>query len=273
MVESGRRASVSVAGDGIEIGRLQIYMDGKRTSHIKNTILEAKFDEASTIEQTGIGKRETRGWKIVRDSMSGTSMSSLQRAPSRSSLTGRVSRTSIGAPRGSKLSLSGATNKMAIRKSNCNVIMEENNGLGALGLSPSSPMQRPGWRVLRESIKRKEFNENLQVRKSTLQLHSMDELAFNRHSQLSLRKPSIRKSQHNNRMDPSQGRYGYQETNVATMRRQSIAGAQSNSRSSSLEHTDSDLMRLVRTSREKQIESEKLRRSRCLCLPRIYCKA
>ena len=53
MVESGRRASVSVAGDGIEIGRLQIHMDGKRTSHIKNTILEAKFDEASTIEQTG----------------------------------------------------------------------------------------------------------------------------------------------------------------------------------------------------------------------------
>ena len=61
MVESGRRASVSVAGDGIEIGRLQIYMDGKRTSHIKNTILEAKFDEASTIEQTGSKLMKTSG--------------------------------------------------------------------------------------------------------------------------------------------------------------------------------------------------------------------
>ena len=70
-----------------------------------------------------------------------------------------------------------------------------------------------------------------------------------------------------------QGRYGYQETNVATMRRQSIAGGKSHSRNSSLEPTDSDLMRLIRTSRDKQIENEKLKRSRCLCLPRIYCRA
>ena len=47
------RKSVSIAGDGIEIGRLQIHMDEKRTSHIKNQILEARFDEPATLEQTG----------------------------------------------------------------------------------------------------------------------------------------------------------------------------------------------------------------------------
>ena len=53
MPSDSRRASVSVAGDGIEIGRLQIYMDKQRTSHIKNCVLEARFDEPSALDQTG----------------------------------------------------------------------------------------------------------------------------------------------------------------------------------------------------------------------------
>ena len=53
MPNDSRRASVSVAGDGIEIGRLQIHMDKQRTSHIKNTILEARFDEPNALDQTG----------------------------------------------------------------------------------------------------------------------------------------------------------------------------------------------------------------------------
>ena len=36
---------VSIAGDGVEIGRLQIHMDSKRTSDIKNHILESRFDD------------------------------------------------------------------------------------------------------------------------------------------------------------------------------------------------------------------------------------
>ena len=48
-----RRPSVSIAGDGIEIGRLQIHMDQKRTSHIKNQILEARFDDDVTPEHNG----------------------------------------------------------------------------------------------------------------------------------------------------------------------------------------------------------------------------
>jgi len=50
--KTARSQSVSIAGDGIEIGRLQIHMDEKRTSHIKSQILEARLDEPST-EQTG----------------------------------------------------------------------------------------------------------------------------------------------------------------------------------------------------------------------------
>ena len=85
-----RRPSVSVAGDGIEIGRLQILMDEKRTSHIKNQILEARFDEDITLEHSGseyplectailkyqlmiivlVGKCDTKGWKILRESLS-----------------------------------------------------------------------------------------------------------------------------------------------------------------------------------------------------------
>ena len=51
--KTARSQSVSIAGDGIEIGRLQIHMDEKRTSHIKSQILEARLDESPSTEQTG----------------------------------------------------------------------------------------------------------------------------------------------------------------------------------------------------------------------------
>ena len=47
------RQSVSIAGDGIEIGRLQIHLDEKRTSHIKSQILEARLDESASLADTG----------------------------------------------------------------------------------------------------------------------------------------------------------------------------------------------------------------------------
>ena len=49
-----------------------------------------------------------------------------------------------------------------------------------------SRWQKKGWKVLRQSIQRKQLNEDLQVRKSTLKLHTMDECAVNRSSQISV---------------------------------------------------------------------------------------
>ena len=46
------RQSVSIAGDGIEIGRLQIHLDEKRTSHIKSQILEARLDDSASLADT-----------------------------------------------------------------------------------------------------------------------------------------------------------------------------------------------------------------------------
>ena len=46
------RQSVSIAGDGIEIGRLQIHLDEKRTSHIKSQILEARLDDSVSLADT-----------------------------------------------------------------------------------------------------------------------------------------------------------------------------------------------------------------------------
>merc|ERR1712128_114543 len=262
MPNDSRRASVSVAGDGIEIGRLQIHMDKQRTSHIKNTILEARFDEPNALDQTGIGRRETKGWKIVRDSMSGTSLSSVKQ-PSRTSIGQRKSNLSIG-PRTSHLSMNKS--KMAMRKSNLRLgdCIEEGDG----------QEMRPGWRVLRESIKQKEFHDNLTVRQSNLKLHSMDELAFTRHSQLSNSRFSVssmsppnRKSaiQHREHDEMPRNKYGYAETNVATHRRKSMAGVRRNS-SKELDGDDSDLMQLIRNSREIKEEKEESSKVRsCLC--------
>ena len=132
---------------------------------------------------------------------------------------------------------------------------------GEAGQGATAPEERAGWRVLRESIKQKEFHETLTVRKSTLKLHNMDEVAFTRHSQLSGRfsissmTPPNRKSQRgigggvefsNESVSPLRNKYGYAETNVATHRRKSIAGGARRNSSivSELDNEDSDLMQV-----------------------------
>lgn len=65
----------------------------------------------------------------------------------------------------------------------CHIIQEEG--------SDSHDDKKKGWKVLRQSIQRKQLNEDLQVRKSTLKLHTMDECAVNRSSQISFKRHSV----------------------------------------------------------------------------------
>jgi len=275
MFPNERRASVSVAGDGIEIGRLQIHMDEKRTSHIKNHVLEARLDEPRTKEAIGIGRKETKGWKIVRESMSGTSqrtytgdsLASLHIRKSNLSIRQPGSRMSLNVQksvqkRSSKLSLGGG--QPSIRQSNCFVIPEASDSRHKLPVTKEElvhePQLRQGWKVLRETIKRKEFHENLQVRTSNLKLHNMDEVAFSRHSQLSNRLPANSSQNRRNSLGTRrESKYGYEETSVNEHRRKSLAQMSN--------PTDSELASLVRLSQKRSNH-----RMRCLCLPPIYCR-
>jgi len=228
---------VSIAGDGVEIGRLQIHMDSKRTSDIKNCILESRFDDNF---DNGVTRDDTKGWKIVRESLSkknsrisainalkGTNsdMVSAEKTNNESrssekinSLIGRSSTTKIGGltiqhQRGSitrsPSQLSGLrmrNSHMGLRKSNIGIdqnnrIEEEVNSTThvANGLSPKGS-NRQGWKVLRESIKRREFTDNL--RESSLQLHEMDEIAFSGRSSTA-RRQSLRNSTCDSKFHPA----------------------------------------------------------------------
>lgn len=236
------RQSVSIAGDGIEIGRLQIHLDEKRTSHIKSQILEARLDESASLADTGIGKNETKGWKILRQSLSKESRHSVQQGMPGSGLQVRNSKLSLGG-RGSKLSLGPGPprgSKLCIRNSTCHIIQEEG--------SDSNDAKKEGWKVLRQSIQRKQLHEDLQVRKSTLKLHTMDECAVNRSSQISFKRHSVLSQLQNQPTHPAiqtmyrrkssafsdatdnnsipseisiKSKYGYSEMSVATHRRRS----------------------------------------------------
>lgn len=255
--KTARSQSVSIAGDGIEIGRLQIHMDEKRTSHIKSQILEARLDEPST-EQSGIGKNDTKGWKILRESLRKSQVDipvMLDGAASRHSMRGggantlattmppsmRNSKLSLGGPRGSKLSLGGGPrgSKICMRNSTCHIIQEEGEQQSG-GNNPDGG-KREGWKVLRESIRQKQINKDLVLRKSTLKLHTMDECAVNRISQVSFKRPSVLSQLENQPMHPSiptiyrrnsansqtsndsgcTSKYGYSEMSVASHRRRS----------------------------------------------------
>jgi len=225
---------VSIAGDGVEIGRLQILMDSKRTSDIKNCILESRFDDNF---DSGVTRDDTKGWKIVRESLSkknsrisainalkGTNsdMVSAEKTNNepRSSekvntLIGRSSTTKIGGltiqhQRGSitrsPSQLSGLrirNSHMGLRKSNIGI--DQNNRIEEEGNSTtqiSNPLggNKQGWKVLRESIKRREFTDNL--RESSLQLHEMDEIAFSGRSSTA-RRQSLRNSTCESKFHPA----------------------------------------------------------------------
>lgn len=212
---------VSIAGDGVEIGRLQIHMDSKRTSDIKNHILESRFDDNY---ESGVTRDDTKGWKIVRESLTkknsrvsailalkGTNsdMMSIEKTKTAesnekiNSNVGRSSTTKIGGltiqhTRGSitrtPSQLSGLrirNSHMGLRKSNMGI--DQNNRIDEEGTSSTAMKtlnsNRQGWKVLRESIQRREFTDNL--RESNLRLHEMDEIAFTGRS--SVRRPSVRK--------------------------------------------------------------------------------
>jgi len=210
---------VSIAGDGVEIGRLQIHMNSKRTSDIKNHILESRFDDHY---ENSVTRDDTKGWKIVRESLTtknsrasalaalkGTNsdMINIEKTQASSnekvnSLVGRSSTTKIGGltiqHRGSitrsPSQLSGLrlrNSHMNIRKSN--MAIDQNNRIEEEGAPSATQIQsnRLGWKVLRESIKRREFTENL--RESTLRLHEMDEIAITG-GRTSQRRGSLRNS-------------------------------------------------------------------------------
>jgi len=255
--KTARSQSVSIAGDGIEIGRLQIHMDEKRTSHIKSQILEARLDESPSTEQTGIGKNDTKGWKILRESLRKSQVDIpvlLDGSASRHSMRGggnnlqtvaiRNSKLSLAGPppaRGSKLSLGGGPrgSKLCMRNSTCHIIQEEGEQSNSAAQTSSSE-KREGWKVLRESIRQKQLNKELVLRKSTLKLHTMDECAFNRTSQVSFKRSSVLSQLSNQPMHPSirtmyrrnseashssndsgPSKYGYSEMSVASHRRRS----------------------------------------------------
>ena len=102
----------------------------------------------------------------------------------------RNSKLSLAGPppaRGSKLSLGGGPrgSKICMRNSTCHIIQEEGEQ-SSNAAQTSSSEKREGWKVLRESIRQKQLNKELVLRKSTLKLHTMDECAFNRTSQVSV---------------------------------------------------------------------------------------
>jgi len=211
---------VSIAGDGVEIGRLQIHMDSKRTSDIKNHILESRFDDNY---ENGVTRDDTKGWKIVRESLTkknsrvsaiaalkGTNsdMMSIEKTSKTAgsnekinSLAGRSSTTKIGGltiqHRGSITRTPSQLSGLRIRNSHIgmrksNMVIDQNNRIEEEGTSSTAltPLNanRQGWKVLRESIKRREFTDNL--RESTLRLHEMDEIAITGRS--SVRRQSLR---------------------------------------------------------------------------------
>jgi hypothetical protein len=195
---------VSVADNGIEIGRLQIHMGEKRASNIKNHILDARFgvqnnDDEST--QTRISKQDTVGWKILRESL--TSINSVNKVGSRVSKTdadglrirnsgmmiatmsesrNSLNNTLMGGQLGQQLRQQRSNARLGARGSHLHLdttIQEEGNH------GQSSSPAKPGWKKLRESVKQKEFQQNLTLRKSNLQLHQMDECLMPRNSNLS----------------------------------------------------------------------------------------
>jgi len=278
--KTARSQSVSIAGDGIEIGRLQIHMDEKRTSHIKSQILEARLDEPST-EQTGLGKNDTKGWKILRESLrkSQVDIPVLDGAFSRHSMRGgnhqptiRNSKLSLAGPRGSKLSLGGGPQGTKMRNSTCHIIQEEAEQ--SCANHDRSEEKREGWKVLRESIRQKQINQDLVLRKSTLKLHTMDECAVNRTSQVSFKRPSILSQLENQPTHPSirtmyrrhstvsqssndsggNSKYGYSEMSVANHRRRSTISTAPTLNidgiTMSMEDIGADAQRLMRLSQK-----------------------
>lgn len=171
----------------------------------------------------------------------------------------RNSKLSLAGPppaRGSKLSLGGGPrgSKLCMRNSTCHIIQEEGEQSNSAAQTSSSE-KREGWKVLRESIRQKQLNKELVLRKSTLKLHTMDECAFNRTSQVSVgftsflfvlslilkfKRSSVLSQLSNQPMHPSirtmyrrnseashssndsgPSKYGYSEMSVASHRRRS----------------------------------------------------
>merc|ERR1719187_3012534 len=91
---------------------------------------------------------------------------------------------------------------MGLRKSN--MAIDQNNRIEEEGTSTTAmnPLNsnRQGWKVLRESIKRREFTDNL--RESSLQLHEMDEIAFSGRSSTA-RRQSLRNSTCESKFHPA----------------------------------------------------------------------
>ena len=90
-------------------------------------------------KQTLVGRKETKGWKIVRESMSGASLRSMNR--SQASLHMRKSNQGIR-QHGSRVSLNQRSSKVSvgggkpgIRRSNCFVIPEASSSSDANRLS------------------------------------------------------------------------------------------------------------------------------------------
>lgn len=216
----GRR--VSVADNGIEIGRLQIHMGEKRASNIKNHILDARFagPDDESAQKSIITKQDTVGWKILRASL--TSVNSTNKIGNRNSginLIKTESRNSLNMDR-AQLGLTSqrSSARLGGRSSYLNLdatIQEEG--------SENKSTQQPGWKKLRQSIKQKEFEQNLSLRKSNLRLHQMDECLIPRISNISTnsRNSKIigRKS---NAHDARDQMMGFRRMSVGDHRRQSL---------------------------------------------------
>jgi hypothetical protein len=291
---------VSVADNGIEIGRLQIHMGEKRASNIKNHILDARFgvqnnDDESTQKnlQTrskfrfhfrsftnltfSVSKQDTVGWKILRESL--TSINSVNKIGSRVSKTdadglrmrnsgmmiatmsdsrNSLNNTLMGGQLGQQLRQQRSNARLGARGSHLHLdttIQEEGNQG-----QPTTPVAKPGWKKLRESVKQKEFQQNLTLRKSNLQLHQMDECLMPRNSNISRISRISRTSRISRKsginlnpdINSREQQMGFRKMSVGDHRRQS------------LHHTISlsdDLMIMRELHREKSREYEN--RSSC----------
>lgn len=186
-----RDRNVSIAGDGIEIGRLQIHMDEKRTSNIKNQILEARFDDSTN--STGLGKQDTVGWKILRESLSkktkhnlpgltsDTSLCSHKGGQDRNGHPGLAIRGSLSRTPSQMSNLRGRASGRKSQFQNISEDLEEIEEEDSTKRKKFvKTIPKEGWQMLRESVKQKEFKDKLNLRKSNLRLHHMDECAFQR---------------------------------------------------------------------------------------------